>query len=304
MAAMPQPAASPPLAFNSIAIVGVGLIGGSIAAAIKARGLARTVVGVGRQTGRLEEARRARLIDVASIDLAAAGRESDLIVFCTPVDRIVAGVRELAAYCRPGTVITDAGSVKGAICRDLSDGLPEGVEFVGAHPLAGSEKAGFEFADAQLFRGRLCVLTPGASTSEVALARVREFWSGLGATLIEMSPEAHDRALAETSHLPHLLAATLAALLSDENRALTATGFRDTTRIASGDPDLWTAILLGNADELLRSLDAHQDVVNRFRDAIATHDAPRLKKLLHEAKVKRDALAGGPTNNGIISPEQ
>lgn len=292
MPGMLQQLAQPQPAFNSIAIVGVGLIGGSIAAAVKARGLAATVVGVGRRTSRLEEAIRARLVDAASIDLAAAGRESDLIVFCTPVDRIVAGVRELAVHCRPGTVITDAGSVKGVICRDLCAGLPEGVEFVGAHPLAGSEKAGFEFADAQLFQGRTCVLTPGASTSAAALARVRAFWSGLGATLIEMAPEAHDRALAETSHLPHLLAATLAALLSDENRPLTATGFRDTTRIASGDPDLWTAILLENADELLRSLDAHQDVLHRFREAISTRDARQLKALLQGAKAKRDALSG------------
>lgn len=277
--------------FNNIAIVGVGLIGGSIAAAVKTRGLAKKVIGIGRRKARLDEAQQAGLLDLVSTDLAVAGREAELIVFCTPVDRIVPGVREAALSCGPGTVITDAGSVKGQMCRELATGLPAGIEFIGSHPLAGSEKAGFEFADAQLFEGRTCVITPVQTTSADALARIRDFWTGLGMIVVEMSPEAHDRALAETSHLPHLLAATLTAMLSDENRPLTATGYRDTTRIASGDPEVWTAIMIENADELVCALDAHHAVLDRFRQALTARDAPLLRSLLESAKTNRDALS-------------
>src|SRR5262249_54142738 len=145
-------------------IVGVGLIGGSIAMALKGRGTARSVIGVGRSASRLQEARDRGIIDEGFVELAVAARRSDLLVFRTPVARIAAGVREAAAACRPGTLITDAGSVKGSICRDLSEELRSGVEFVGAHPLAGSEKQGFEFAEATLFEDRVCVVTPVTTT--------------------------------------------------------------------------------------------------------------------------------------------
>ena len=296
-----QQTARAPSRFDRIAIVGVGLIGGSIAAAIKARGLAWTVIGAGRHPARLEAARQAGLIDLPASNLTAAARDADLIIFCTPVDRIVAGVREAADSCPPGCTITDVGSVKGPICRDLAGGMPSGVEFIGSHPLAGSEKAGFEFADPQLFAGRVCVLTPVPATTPAALVRLREFWSGLGATVVEMSPAEHDRALAETSHLPHLVAAALAATLSDQNRSLAATGFRDTTRIAAGDPDLWTGIMLANADELLRSFDRHRTVLDELRVALATRDAAALHGLLERARLNREALNANAGNDPVAS---
>jgi prephenate dehydrogenase len=173
-----------------------------------------------------------------------------LVVVCTPVDRIAADVRALAAHARPGTLLTDAGSSKREICSELASGLPEGVIYIGSHPLAGSEKQGFEHAVGGLFHHRVCVITPGDTTPRPEYERLRRFWEYLGSTTIEMSADEHDRALAQTSHVPHLAAAAVALTLADANRQFVAGGFRDTTRIAAGDPELWAAILLSNANDV------------------------------------------------------
>lgn len=277
--------------FDTLTVVGVGLIGGSLAAAVKARGVARRVIGVGRDPQKLAGAIERGLLDEATGDLAAAARQSDLIVFCTPVDRVVAGVREAAAACRCNTLITDAGSTKREICEALETGLPPGVEFIGSHPLAGSEKSGYEHSNAHLFANRVCVLTPHAGTSAFGLQRLRGFWSRLEARLIEMSPQAHDRAVAEISHVPHLVAAALASTLAPEHQALAARGFRDTTRIAAGDPDLWTSILMCNADEIGQSVDKLAAILQEYRTALQRRDAVAIKRLLTHGKLIRDELS-------------
>lgn len=282
-------AALPPLEFGTVAIVGVGLIGGSLGTALRQRKKA-TVLGVGRDTARLEEARRRGIIDRATIRLSAAAGDADLLVFCTPVDRIVEGVREAAAHARPGTLITDAGSVKGALCAPLTTGLPAGVEFLGSHPMAGSEKQGFEHADPDLFVNRLCLITPAAHTTVAARARLKQFWEAVGMRTLEMSPAEHDVAVAEASHLPHLVAATLASTLRPEHRPVAATGFRDTTRVASGDPGLWTAILLANADAVLESLERQTALAARFRDALRARDETTLHQLLSDACQARESV--------------
>lgn len=286
---MSQPA-SVSSRFETVAIVGVGLIGGSLAAAIRRGALARTVIGIGRDAARLAAARDRGLIDDGSTSVEAGSARADLIVVCTPVDRIVDDVRRAAAGAPTGALITDAGSVKGTICTALSTGLPSSAQFVGAHPLAGSEKQGFEHADAALFEGRVCVVTPLASTSSSAVDRVRRLWESVGSTVLEMSPQDHDRALAETSHSPHVIAAALAAALTPENARLTASGFRDTTRIAAGDPQLWSAILLANAESVLSSLNRFGDALEAFRRALQDGNGERLRELLSAAKSKRDAL--------------
>lgn len=275
---------------RTLVIVGVGLIGGSIAAALRKRKFAGQIIGVGRSARRLDDARDAGLIDFGTTELADAAARADLMVFCTPVDRIADGVLSAIPHCRPDTLITDAGSVKGCICRELSQPSADGVTFIGSHPLAGSEKNGFEHADADLFVGRVCVVTPGETTPRDSFRRLTAFWQSLGLTVLEMSPSDHDRALAETSHLPHVVATTLAAALSDSNRSLTSTGFADSTRIAAGDPDLWTAILLANADAVVQSIDVYAGGLGKFRAAIANRDADVLKNLLEVAKRKRDAI--------------
>ena len=275
---------------GTLAIVGVGLLGGSVALAAKQRGLCRHVIGIGRNAERLQAAVDAGVIDSFATNIDDAESDWDLVVVGTPVDRIVADVRAIAERSRPGTLITDVGSVKGAICRDLSIGLPDGVQFVGSHPLAGSEKRGFEVATPDLFVGRVCVVTPAASPDVAAVERTAVFWESLGSRVVRMEPDAHDVALATTSHVPHVVAAALAAALPDSERDLAATGFRDTTRIASGDPDLWVAILLENAAAVEASLDRFDAALAAFREAIRKGDSGELKKHLELAKRSRDAL--------------
>jgi prephenate dehydrogenase len=276
--------------FDSLAIVGVGLIGGSVGLAARRRGLTKQVVGVGRDAKTLERARAAGAIDSFTLDLSEAAHSADFIVVCTPVDKIVAHVKQAAAACRSGTIITDAGSTKANIVRDLEGRLPAGVQFVGSHPLAGSEKNGVENASADLFIGRIAIVTATQQTDATAVERVSEFWRALGSEVKVLDPETHDRALALTSHLPHLVASALAGIVPPQYRQFTATGFRDTTRIAAGDPALWSAIFSQNA---LATCDALQRLIDRldeFRAAMMKDYRPTLLELLSEGKRVRDAL--------------
>jgi cyclohexadieny/prephenate dehydrogenase len=276
--------------FDSLAIVGVGLIGGSVGLAAKAQGAARHVVGIGRNPESLERALALGAIDEFTTSLAAGVRSADLIVVCSPVDLIAKQVLDAAPYAKPGAIFTDAGSTKANIVRDLDRELPAHVRFVGAHPLAGSEKQGAEHARADLFAGRVCVLTPSARTDPAAVARVHLFWQTLDMVVKPLTPEEHDLALATTSHLPHFVAALLAGSLPEQWRAFTATGFRDTTRIAAGDPGLWTAIARENALALAHTLDQFAGRLNELRTAVLNHDGETLTRILADAKKVRDAL--------------
>src|SRR5947209_11180475 len=189
---------------KTLTIVGVGLIGGSIGLAAKRRGVAERILGAGRQQTSLDRALAAGAIDEGILNAAAAVHAADLAVFCTPVDRIAGQVTSTAAGCRPGTLLTDAGSTKAQIVRDVEGRLPASVHFVGSHPLAGSEKRGPEFADTDLFQDRLTIVTQTPRTDPEALERTAAFWQSLGARVKIMDPTAHDEALAVTSHLPPL----------------------------------------------------------------------------------------------------
>ncbi len=276
--------------WGTLTIVGVGLIGGSIGLAARRRGLARRIVGVGRNPSTLHLAQDLGAIDDGLLDLKRAVADADLAVFCTPVQRIAAQVLEAAPHCRDGALLTDAGSTKAEIVAAIDGRLPTGVHFVGSHPLAGSEKRGPEHADAELFQDRLTVVTPGPDSDPEAVEQIGAFWEALGSRLKRMSPRAHDDALALTSHLPHLLASALAGVLPPELRELTATGFRDTTRIASGDPTLWTGIFLQNRGAVLGALAKLGMQFGQFRIAIETADETALTALLDQAKRVRDAL--------------
>ena len=282
---------------ETIAIVGVGLIGGSLAAALRQRQAAKRVIGVGRDASRLEAAMHAGLIDEGSTDLAEVARRATLIVFCTPVDKVADGVRTALAglasalsTLHSALLLTDAGSVKGPICAELADVS----NFLGAHPIAGSHRQGFEAADPNLFEGKVCVLTPPADADSVRVHRLERFWQSVGMKTVTMTPDDHDAALAMTSHLPHVVAASLAATLVPENLALTGTGFRDTTRVAAGDPDLWTGILLNNAAHVIDGLEAMQQRLEAFRTALKRGNADVLKQLLEEGRVRREKLETQP----------
>ncbi len=294
---MTHPSA-PSLSFQTIGIVGCGLIGCSIAAGLKTRGFSGQIIGCGRAGANVDTAVAHKFIDRAEADLSRAAQACDLMIVCTPVDRIVADVRTAAQSARVGTLITDVGSVKQAICES-AENLTGGVIFIGSHPIAGSEKQGCAHADADLFEGHVCVLTPHSRTARAHIDRLNAFWQALGMLVVEMSPEAHDRALAQTSHVPHAVAAALAASLEPANRTLTAGGFQDTTRIAGGDPALWSAILLANADEVAAGLRAVSGHLQELREAIEKRDKERLERLLRTAKQNRDGL--GSSQKGSTS---
>lgn len=276
--------------FDQITIVGVGLIGGSVGLAAKQRNLAGRFVGTGRVQKSLARAAELGAIDAHTTDLAGAVRDAGLVVVCTPVDRIADVILRAAPHCRPGTIFTDGGSTKANILDELDGRLHAGVAFVPAHPLAGSEKQGVEHARADLFADRVTILTPTLATDAAALQRVEAFWQALGSRVVRMSPEEHDRILAATSHLPHAVAAAAAGVTPAEWLPYTAGGFRDVTRIAAGDPQLWAAIFDANRDAVLAAIDRFADRLDTFRKLLAAGDGAGLARWLSEAKQVRDAL--------------
>lgn len=275
---------------QTLTIVGVGLIGGSIGLAAKRRGVAERVLGVGWRQNSIDRALAVGAIDEGFLEVAAAVQRAEVAVFCTPVDCIAEQVLSVAPGCAPGTLLTDAGSTKAAIVRRIEPQLPPEVAFVGSHPLAGSEKRGPEFADADLFQGRLAVVTQTPRTEAAALEKTAAFWRALGSRVRVMSPEEHDRALALTSHVPHLLASVLAGILPPELFELTATGFRDTTRVAAGDPSIWTGIFAQNQVAVLDALNLLHERLAQFQQAVQAEDWATVDALLAQAKKVRDAL--------------
>lgn len=275
---------------SQLAIIGVGLLGGSIALAARRRGLAERIVGIDCHADALQRALAEGMLDDVHTDLHGVA-SADLVVFCTPVDGIAAQVVEASASCRPGTLLTDVGSTKAAILRAVRGRMPAGVEFLGSHPLAGSEKHGPAHASPHLLEGRLVIVTPETDTTHHALARLRTFWMALGARVQEMDAEEHDRTLALTSHLPHLLSSALAGILPPEWYNFTATGFRDTTRLAAGSPNLWSAIFRTNRTHLLAALDRLEEQLRLFRQSLEDNDRNALESLLQRGKQIRDDLA-------------
>ena len=278
--------------WNRVTIVGVGLIGGSIGIDLLRRGLAREVIGVGRRQESLAAAKQAGAATRTTLDLAEGVAGAELVVVCTPVGRIVDDVLMAARYAPLGALITDAGSTKVEIVAALADALPAGARFVGSHPLAGGERSGPSAATAELFVGRTVIVTPTTATEPGVEQAIREFWQQLGARVVTMLPDDHDRAVATTSHLPHLAATALAVATSARDLPLVARGWLDTTRIAAGDADLWRQIIAANRSHVLESLARFECELADLRRAVEQQDWPRLEALLAEGKRIRDAAGG------------
>jgi prephenate dehydrogenase len=283
--------------YDTVAIVGVGLIGGSIGLALRERRLARRVVGVGRRQVSLDVARRVGAIDHGVTNLPAGVSEAQLIIVATPVDIIAERVIQAAAACPAAALITDAGSTKGNIVAAVDLGLAgrrSGPRFVGSHPLAGDHRTGPEFARADLFEGRTVVVTPTDLTRPAAVTETSGFWQSLGANVVQMPPEKHDVALAMTSHLPHLVASALAAATPGDLLPLAASGWRDTTRIAGADPRLWQSIFTENKPAVLDALEMFTQILGNMREALDQGDHESLIGILEAAvKRKRDRDALG-----------
>ena len=276
--------------WKTVAIVGVGLIGGSIGLALRRGKLADRVIGVGRDLKKLRGACRRGIVSEVSDNLEQGVRDADLVIVCTPVASIVEQVRHVATACPRHALITDVGSTKSTIAAALIQKQLGGVTFVGSHPLAGSEKSGCENARDVLFDGQIVIVTPTPSTPESAVRKTVQFWQQLGAEVRRMSPRDHDRAIAMTSHVPHLVASALAASTSAELLPLAATGWSDTTRIASGDVRLWEQILMHNRGHVLKSLDKFEKVLTSLRNSLESEKPRQLKSILAKGKQHRDTV--------------
>lgn len=283
---------------EKLVVFGVGLLGGSIARAALARGVAREVVGLGRDAEKLAKAEQAGIITRSTTDAAVACRDADLIVVCTPVDRIANHVIEVAKACNRPTLITDAGSTKGNIVAALPEPLPGGCRFVGSHPLAGSEKTGAEHATDDLFVGRTVVLTPTDASQPADVERLEAFWSSLGALARRMSAQDHDEALAQTSHLPHVVAAALVLSTAEVHLPLVASGWLDTTRIAAGDAALWQPILAANRESILIAVEGFEKTLSALSEAIEANNVSQLIVLLGEARIARELAGTLNVSNG------
>lgn len=282
-----------------VIIVGVGLIGGSIAAAIRKRFPTTKITGIGRDANRLAGAKAAGLLTDFSTEISTEMLASScVVVVCLPVHLIADFVKATVKIAQPGTLITDAGSVKSAVCEAVAADPDAGDYFVGAHPIAGGEQAGFEFADPDLFVDNVCVVTPvqGDSPSNDLIQRTTRFWQSLGCRIKTMTPIEHDRVLALTSHLPHVMAAVTTSAVGSDNLSFTGSGFRDTTRIAAGSPSLWKQILLCNTSEVIAAIDQAEKILGQYRKALQHEDGVQIEKLLNAAAECRSGLTRGITH--------
>jgi prephenate dehydrogenase len=282
--------------FDTVAIIGVGLIGGSIGLAVRERKLARQVIGIGRNEGNLNQARRHGAIDVGTTSLVHGVEEAQLVVVCTPVDTISDFVSQAAGASANRSLITDAGSTKSELVQNIETLLVDrrdGPRFVGSHPLAGDHRTGVEFSRGDLFEGRKVIVTPTEKTHRAAVVEIGGFWQTLGAEVVIMSPAEHDQALAATSHLPHLIASALALATPKDLLPLAASGWRDTTRVAGGDPEMWRAIFATNRHEVLEALKRFERWTGEIREILALGQDERLLRILERAqwmKANRDTL--------------
>jgi cyclohexadieny/prephenate dehydrogenase len=297
--------ASAPL-FNRLALIGVGLIGSSIARAARAQGAVREIVATARSPATRQRVAELGLADQVVEDNGAAAAGADLIIACVPVGACGQVAEEIAPHLKRGAIVSDVGSVKAAVVRDMAPHLPAGVHFVPAHPVAGTEHSGPDAGFAELFVGRWCILTPPQGTEAAAVDRVAAFWRLLGANVETMaSPEHHDLVLAITSHLPHLIAYTivgtadeLAEVTRSEVLKFSAGGFRDFTRIAASDPTMWRDVFLANKDAVLEMLGTFNEDLARLTRAIRRGDG----EALFEHFKRTRAIRRGIVDIGQDSP--
>lgn len=282
--------------FDKVVIIGVGLLGGSLGLAMKQRGLAGRITGIGRARASLEKAIAHGTIDVAVMDsdLAGACADADLVVVSTPVQHAVATVRDLAACVPKHAVATDVASTKAAICAAAQSTWPAPRRFVGSHPMAGSEKHGPEHACATLFENHVCLVEQAEGVCAEAHAAIVGLWQAVGARVVDVEAMEHDETLARTSHLPHVVAAALSQVAAGDRdlRDFVGNGFRDTTRIAASRPEVWRDICLSNRDALLHALADYERILDVVRDALNANDAAALEHFFTQGNDARKRIVG------------
>ena len=284
------------LHFTQAVIIGVGLIGGSVGMILRRKGLASSVVGVGRRVENLKTAVNVGAIDRYVVDPKEAVKDADLVILATPVDTYERHLNDWASCLRPGAIVTDVGSVKGDLVVQSESRMPAGVHFVGAHPIAGKEKTGAAAGSEDLFTGRRCIVTPTRQTDPQALEQVQSLWQAAGAVVLTMDPYLHDKILGAVSHLPHVAAFALMNALVDIRTQVpgldlaghSGGGLRDTTRIAASSPEMWRDIFLWNRDNVVAWIRAYERSLGELRQLIQTGDAAGVEKMLERAKEERE----------------
>ncbi len=278
--------------FDRVTIIGVGLLGASLGLALKQRGMAKHIIGVGRSNSpSLKVALQKGAIDEAQTDPASGVKNSDLIVLCTPVRQFPEMFSAIAPALKPGALVTDVGSTKQQVMKWAADLLPKTVHFVGSHPMAGSEQRGPEFAKADLYDDALCLICPQSPSNDPA-TKIVEFWHGIGMRTQIISPQLHDLWVAAVSHLPHAAAFSLvnAAAQVPDALPIAAGGFIDSTRVASSDVQMWTDIFLTNQNDVIAMMNKYIVVLEKLRDAIQLGNEESIRNHLTGAKEKRDNL--------------
>lgn len=279
--------------FNRVTILGVGLIGASFALALKKYGLCNEVIGYGRKEENLMKAKDLAIIDAFERDPARACSGSDLVLFATPVGKFIDIATQIRSSLHRSAIVTDVGSVKGNLVHTMEELMPEGVFFVGGHPIAGSDRSGIDTAEAEIFKGAKCIITPTGHTDKHALEIVTAVWENIGSRIILISPNEHDKIYASVSHLPHLIAYEIVNTVADIDSSFlrfSGQGFMDTTRIASSSPELWRDICLLNKDNLLESLEIFKKNLERVSQYLRAYDSKSLEKDFEKARALRDGI--------------
>lgn len=285
--------------FGQVTIIGVGLLGASIAKACRYKGLAEKIIGHGRNQNNLQRARDLNIIDDFDSALKGAVENADLIILCAPVGSLAPLAKELIPWVKKGCHITDVGSVKGAVASEIDEIVEGKAWFVGSHPLAGGEKSGLDASDKDLLEGAKCIVTPTAKTDSEALKAIINFWQELGMVVCQMSADEHDEVLGAVSHLPHVVVYALInaiGAMETANRqeilSFSGGGLKDTTRIAASDPVMWRDICLHNRQQILRAIDCFQDSLGQMRKLIENEEGDALEESFKIANERRLKLVG------------
>jgi prephenate dehydrogenase len=289
--------------FRKISIIGVGLLGGSLGLAVRKHKLAGEVAGYVRREASQRECERVGAVDYATTDLLAAVSNSNLVVLCTPLAQMPALAAQILPALKRGAIVTDVGSVKAEVVRELEVVFKNsGAHFVGAHPMAGGEKMGVLASRVDLYDNALCIITPSQKSNPGAVKKLTQFWRALGSRTVAMDAAEHDLLVSRSSHLPHVLAATLASFVLDPKQPklqaeLCASGFRGTTRLASGSPEMWRDISLSNRKNIDRAVDGFIGELKKFQTMLRTEQPAGLEKFFATAKQRRDDWCSSPASN-------
>jgi prephenate dehydrogenase len=279
--------------FNKVTILGVGLIGASFALALKKYGLCDEIAGYGRKEENLARAMEKKIINSYDLDPAKACDGADLILFATPVGIFIDLTKKIRGSLKKNAIVTDVGSVKGNLVRDMATMMPENVSFVGGHPIAGSDRSGIDTAAAEIFKNAKCIITPVENTDKDALGKITSLWETFGSLIRLINPDEHDRIYAAVSHLPHLIAYEIVNTVADIGSsylAFSGQGFKDTTRIASSPPDVWRDICLLNKDNLLSYVEIFKTNLDRVSRYLRADDYESLERDFKNARTIREGL--------------